>query len=301
MLLLFISCQKEKDKILNPDEDKKVLNESNTISAFTVKDHGNLFPATIDQEKRLITAKIPPNVDLKKLDIKLIISDDAKTNLSEIKDFSSPRTLIVTSESGKSNKYTVQIEYMNKSFEKTCDKMNAWMWFGGDNRKSSVEEWKPFDRNVGAGQAVILEKDLYPTTFSVHLTKAFRYSEGDKKYDKPVTLKLIVRDWKRIYITETTTKVDTSFNNGFIDFDLKKTNLFLRKNRKYIFQWYLVNGESLGVTAGSSGNSDESARGFCSNGGYAGESRVSKGTEIKYFNVWGKHFWNFCFRLKGVE
>lgn len=296
LIFISISCNRT-------DDDNPILSDENLISSFIIETPYYSTKATIDNVNGLITKRLPTNIDLKNLSISLSSPNKSKTNLSkeEMKDFSSNKTLIITSESGISKEYTVIINHMDKIFEKSCNEMNASKWFGGDNRKSDLPEWQPYDRNVGTGQTIILEEDLQPLVFNIRLSGGFRYDEDNSKYDNSVNLKLLIRDESEELITEITTEVKENFNGGYISFDLEKANLFLEKNKTYIFQWYLINGEILGINTGSYGNTDELSKGFCFNGGYSGESRIRKSTKIYNADTWYKHSWNFNIELKGKE
>lgn len=39
--------------------------------------------------------------------------------------------------------------------------------------------------------------NLAPSFFSIHLDRGFRYDQDNTEYDKPVVLKLIIRDEKQ--------------------------------------------------------------------------------------------------------
>ena len=114
-------------------------------------------------------------------------------------------------------------------------------------------------------------------------------------------LKLNIRNANGEILIATKTNVSDSFNGGMITFDLENENLFLENNTKYIFQWYLINGELLGVSSGSSANSTEGRSGFCFNGGYAGQSKLSNSNSLEEFSVWFEHEWNFNIILNGKQ
>ena len=276
------------------------LSKDNSILEFRIKTENFDTNATINNEDGTISQRLPQTIDLSNLDVSLVISDRATINpeVNNLTDFSGPVLLTVTSESGDQKVYDVGITHMDESFSATCSEMNASKWFGGDNR-TFAPDIDPFDRNVGTGQTIILEKDMTPNSFSVHLADGFRFEEDGSLYMEAVELKLNIRNSEGEIITETTTNVPADFDGGFVPFDLTSKNLFLENATMYIFQWYLVDGASLGVTASSPGNTNGADSGFCFSGGYSGQSKISEETTLEDFDVWWEHPWNFSIQLEG--
>lgn len=279
----------------------KAQNTDNAVLEFNVTTPYFLTNAKIDLQTGLITKRLPSFVDLTNLNVDLkystnaTISPDPKT----ITDYSSPVNFTVTSESGAQKQYQIKFEHMDVTKIESCTESNAWKWFGGDNR-SNVPDLLPYDRNIGTGQAVVLSKDLVPTNFSVHFREGFMYFDTYTEYKQAVTLKLIIRNENGTVITSTTTEVSGQFVGGFVPFDLQPLHLFLEAGKTYIFQWYLVDGAALGVTATSSGNTNEGS-GFCFSSGYSGESNVSANTNLEQSNAWYQHEWHFNIALEGKE
>jgi hypothetical protein len=273
----------------------------NFILELNVKTLNLSFSADIDKETGLITRRIPEINDLKNLNVEVkfskhaTITPDPKT----IKDYSSPVNFTVKSESGVEKVYQVKLQHMDISISRSCSEANAWKWFGGDDR-TNAPDLLPYDRNVGTGQAIVVDKNLVPSTFRIHLQEGFMYYDGRQKYDKPVTLKLVIKDANLNVLASTTTEVSGDFDGGFIPFDLQKLNLYLEANKAYSFYWYLVDGEKLGISASSSGNTN-SGSGFCFNSGYSGESKISTKTTLEDSKVWYKHDWHFNIELEGKE
>jgi len=282
------------------------LSTENLILDFRINDNNFSTSTTINNGNNIITQRLPQTVDLSNLDISIVFSERATIapTIDNLVDFSEPVSLTVTSESGIERTYIVNIDHMDEAFSETCSEMNAWKWFGGDNRANAPDNG-PFDRNVGTGQAIILERDISPSSFSVHLggggSEGFVFDEDGTPYNEDVELKLNIRNVEGSIIFSTTSIVSGSFNEGYISFDLTNSNLFLEDNTTYIFQWYLVDGASLGVTTSSSGNTNEDASGFCFNGGYSGQSKISENTDLENFNVWFEHPWNFNIILEGNQ
>ena len=273
----------------------------NSLLEFNINSTNFITTATIDEKTGIITKRIPEFVDLENLSTDLKISKYASItpDPKTIKDYSSPVNFTVKSEYGVEKVYQVKLEYMNVSRFRSCTDANASKWFGGDNRLNGPEI-AAYDRNVATGQVVIVDKDLVPSSFNILLDEGFYYYEDRQEYNKPVVLKLLIRDANLNIIATTTTSVSGQFDGGFIPFDLQKLNLFLEANETYIFYWYLVDGEKLGITSGSPGDT-KSGSGFCYNTGYAGQSRISKNTNIEDQAVLFKHDWHFNIELEGKE
>ena len=289
--------------------DKKTYNVNinrepsvdNFILEFRVKTPEALISTNIDKETGLITRRLPEFVDLKNLNVDLKYSKYASIfpDPATIKDYSSTVNFTVKSESGVEKVYQVKLHSMDVDRSRSCTEANAWKWFGGDNR-TDAPDLLPYDRNVATGQAIIVDKDLVPSVFRVNLREGFYYYENKKDYNQSVVLKLIIRDANLNVLATTTTVVSGGFSGGFIPFDLRKLNLLLEANKTYVFYWYLVDGEKLGITASSPGN-NKSGSGFCFNSGYSGQSKVSENTNIEDSKFMFEHPWHFSIELEGKE
>lgn len=280
------------------------LSVENSILEFRIDTESFSTQATVDEENRIISQRLPEYLDFSNLDVSIEISDRAILSPSseDPLDFSSPVNLIVTSESGVEKEYTVELSPMTENFSVTCDEMNVSKWFGGDNRDAPQYDMVPFDRNVGTGQIVKLDQDLFPSTFGVHLDRNFEYSEGSVPFNASVELKLNIRTKDGNLLGSSIANVFPSFTGGFIDFDLRGLDLFLKSNTEYVFQWYLLDGAALGVNAGSNGtNTNGDASNFCFGGGYSGQSKLSQNTTLEDPEVWFTHGWNFNIRLNGKQ
>ncbi|WP_343585102.1 DUF5018 domain-containing protein [Flavobacterium sp.] len=299
-LVFVVTAENGEMKNYNVDI-KREPSTDNFILEVNVKTPNLSLSADIDNEEGLVTKRIPESNDLKNLNVEIkfskyaTITPDPKT----IKDYSEPVNFTVTSESGTEKVYQVKLEHMNSYIFRSCSEANAWKWFGGDSRVNAPDILA-YDRNVGTGQIVIVDKNLVPSTFSIHLREGFTYYDEKLRYDKPVTLKLIIKDANFNILAVTTTEVSEYFSGGFIPFDLQKLNLYLEANKKYSFYWYLIDGEKLGIYAGSSAN-NKSGDGFCYSSGYSGESRISKKNSLEDSNVWFDHDWHFNIELEGKE
>lgn len=279
----------------------KILSTENSILEFNMNTTYFSASPKIDEQSGLITKRLPEYIDLKNINIDVKYSNYASItpDPNSIKDYSSPVLFTVKSESGIEKIYQVKLEHMDINKFESCSGANAWKWFGGDNR-TNAPNILPYDRNVGTGQAIKLNKDLNPLIFSIYLREGFRYDNTNTLYKNPVTLKLIIRDDAGKVLTSTTTDVAGNFNGGLIPFNLEMLKLYLEANKTYIFYWYLVNGESLGIVASSPGNTNVGS-GFCFESGYSGESNISKKNNLEDINTWYKHPWHFNIQLEGKE
>lgn len=273
----------------------------NSLLEFTINDSDFVANAAIDEQTGIITKRVPEFVDLENLDVDLKISKYASItpDPKTIKNYSSPVDFTVKSESGVEKIYKVKFEHMNVTRFRSCSEANAWKWFGGDNRTDAPSSL-PYDRNVATGQTIIVDKDLVPSYFNIFLREGFAYYEGKQKYNNTVVLKLIISDANLNVLATTTTSVSGDFSGGYIPFDLQKLNLYLEANKTYVFYWYLIDGEKLGITASSPGDTT-SGSGFCFNTGYSGESKLSENTSIDDVKVMYEHPWHFNMELEGKE
>ena len=284
------------------DTPYKEPNIENSILEFTINNQNLLLKATINEQTGEITKRLPEFVNLKDLNIDLkfseyaTISPDPKT----IKDYSLPVKFTVRSESGLVKNYQVKFEHMDIDRVRSCSEANASKWFGGDNR-TNAPETIPYDRNVGTGQTIMVEKDLVPSVFNVELSYGFRYNETNTRYNKPLTIKLIVRDENSNVLGTKTAIVSADFSGGLVPFDLKELKILLEANKKYYFFWYLVDGSLLGISASSPGNTNTDGSGFCFNSGWSGQSKISKNNSLDELDIWYTHPWHFNIELEGKE
>lgn len=281
--------------------EEKPLSNENSLLEFKINSPYLTLSPKINQQAGTIVKRIPEFIDLKNLDVEVIYSKYASISPdpNTIKDYSTPVHFTVKSESGIERVYEIKLEHMDINRFESCSEMNAWKWFGGDNR-TNTPDILPYDRNSGTGQAIKLDKDLVPSIFKIHLREGFIYRETATPYNNTVTLKLIIRDEEDKILNTTTTDVLGGFNGGFIPFNLEKSNLLLKADKTYIFYWFLINGESLGIVSGSSGNTKDGT-GFCFESGYNGESKISKNNSLDDLSTWYPHPWHFNIELEGKE
>ncbi len=280
---------------------ERELSPENTIVSFEVKTSLFETNADIDNETGTINQRVLPGTVLTDIEttievsIGATITPDPKTIL----DYSNPITFTVTAENGETKEYLVTLTLMDEDYMAQCDIMNAFKWFGGDDRVNpQFPHLQP--RNVGTGQVIMVEKDLYPIKFGFFLRDPFRSDQTNTMYKDDLEIRLHVRNQEGDIMHTINTLLKGPFLGGWVDFELANLNLLLKKDKKYNFTWYLVNGETLGISSSSSGNANVGS-GICGASGLDGESREIDNTHLDDWNVWYAHEWHFNFRLEGKQ
>lgn len=281
---------------------KRLLSTENSLLEFSINSNGLTIKPQINSQNNTVNQRIPSFLNLSNLDVALRYSNRAtiSPNPSSIKDYSSPVKYTITSETGDKKEYLITLTPMLENFSESClTTMNANKWFGGDNRTNATDIL-PNDRNVGTGQAVKFSTDVNPLVFTVLMNSGFKFYSSQSNYNQNVQLKLNVRDTNGKIIASTNTTVLDTFNGGPITFNIESLHLLFKQDTTYIFQWYLVDGNIIGVSSASYGN-ENSGNGFCFSGGYNGEARTSKGTSLEDSSVWYPHPWNFNIEISGKK
>lgn len=175
---------------------------------------------------------------------------------------------------------------INRSLVQSLETMNASKWFGGDDRTDLV------GRDIGTGQSLRFSNNFYISKFSVYFTDMFDYDAHPEYKGHAVTVILDIRDSIGNIIQSSDILIPASFNGGWVEFDLESKNVLINKNNDYIFTWYLKDGELNTLNSGSGGNVDN----LYENGtGY--NSQIYPGGDMKNFNNWGEHSWDFLFKI----
>ncbi len=295
LFITTISCSSD-------DEITGGSSSGNTIVAFKITIGSFSINADINQGEKTITQRLPPNIDLTSIDSEVIASNGATVtpDPETINDYTEPIMFTVTAENGDTKEYLVTFDLMDENYAAQCDVSDASKWFGGDDREDPDNpEIGP--RNVGTGQTIRLVKDLHPISFGTYFRDAFRFDSTGDLYRKDVELKLNIRNADGSILASTTTLVKGPFDGGWVDFDLSSLNLLLKSNTDYYFTWYLVDGESLAVSTGSTGNTEPAIDGIHNGPGYSGESRKSKNNSLEDWDTWYEHPWYFNFRIEGKQ
>lgn len=280
---------------------EKELNTENEILSFRVESQNYILQGVIDSNTNSISNRIPSFTNASNSTLVAEISPGATIEPSPetITDYSSPIVFTVTSESGLTRPYEVIFSTMQTSVIEICEETNASKWFGGDNRKE-VGGITFFPRNVGTGQILVFDHDIHLDNFGIPLGNEFVYRDTDTPYNQAVTIKLNIRKEQGQILYVQSTEVPADFDGGWVDFDLIDKNVVLSKDATYIFTWYLVNGEELGVTS-SSLAFNKALSGICGGTGYSGQSELAKNESLQQWARWYPHEWNFNFKLSGKK
>lgn len=284
----------------------RLLSDANSLESFVLQLGSYDVPADIDQETGAITQKLPPSLEPSQIEVAYTVSEFATIDPdpATITDYSQPVEFTVTSESGLEKVYTVTISAMDTEVFINCDNANASKWFGGDSRGELVMPGYFFaPRNVGTGQTITPETDLYVSSFGVRFSSYFSYTDDlgqQQLYFGEATIRLHVRDSEGTILATSETSFSNPMTLFWQTFDLSDQQVVLKKDTVYYFTWYLVNGEELGITSGSSGNLDPQA-GMCEGMGMSSTSTIREETELSDWNLWGLHSWRFNFRLNGLN
>lgn len=282
----------------------KKTSPDNAIVSFKIIDTSFETNATVDHDNGQVSQKVPPTLSLSNITTEVEISENASISPdpATIKDYSVPVAYTVTSDLGEERFYVVTLEPMNNPLYINCSDTNASKWFGGDARGDKIDPDFYFEpRNVGTGQSLIPENDLYPESFSVHFSRSFEIADGSEQlYYGDVTLRLHLRNEDGRILASVDQLISSPFSILWVEFDLSPLNIILKKNATYYFTWYLVDGEALGIVTGSTGY-NEQLTGPCNGKGLSGTSRVSNGNTLEQWESWGEHSWHFNFRLTGME
>ncbi len=295
---------KEELKAFIDENNLKVFLKQNFTSEFVFETNITTdlytFNTTIDYENGVIQKRLPSFIDLTNLNLKFTLPENYTISPSpnSITDYSEPISFTINSDT-ESYTFVTDFVYMTDTFYvSTGSEANASKWFGGDDR-NTPQVSIPFNRNVGTGQSVTLEKDLELFVFSIYLSSSFKYDSTDEHYNKDVDLKLNIRNSKGEIIKSASTKVPSDFNGGRVDFSIPNT--FLEAHETYIFTWHVINGELLGVNSGSLATIEEKSNSIFNGQSYSGQSEITKNTSIEDWSTWYTHGWFFNFEIKGKE
>lgn len=295
----------------------RTASSENLINSFLLTIDGQAYVGQIDQENNTIQIDVPAGSDLLNLVPQITTSNYATIfpSTDAAQNFDTPITYTVSAENGDVKDYVVSIDYMDittftENFSIACEETSSFnQWFGGDDREPS-DAYPDFGpRNVGGGQAIIVEEDVLLSNFSFLLIGGFVYVDSPtRSVPANVTVQLDVRNENGVILNSKIKSIPTNFSNLWVDFDLSDLDLILLNNVKYIFTMHLVNGEALEFNAGIAGTTKprDEATGNCFYGSYSGTSKEREGTDLANWEAWYEKneprfnsVINFNFRLVG--
>ncbi|RMD58837.1 T9SS C-terminal target domain-containing protein [Candidatus Parcubacteria bacterium] len=175
-----------------------------------------------------------------------------------------------------------------QTYEVKFDSVNAFGWFGGDNRQTQGP------RHVGVGQSVLVDTSITLESFSFYFRGPFDFAENPEGRGHEVTLTLNVRDTSGAILRTLQTIVADTFQTGWVTWP--GIALDAAAQTTLIFTTYLVGAYDA--------NQFTASNGADANAGYAGGVRYSKnGTsdaDMEDWTDWGVHSWDSAFRLQGT-
>lgn len=182
----------------------------------------------------------------------------------------------------------VSADLAAQTYEVKFDLINAYGWFGGDNRPMS-------QRTVGVGQSVFIDTSITLNNFSFYFRGPFDYAQNPEGRGHEVTLTLNVRDALGAILRTVQVVVPDTFQAGWVSWS--GIALDVAANSTLIFTTYLVGGFDV--------NQYTASHGADFNQGYTSGIRyVKDGTgdaDMEAWTDWTEHqSWDSAFRLEGV-
>ncbi len=167
--------------------------------------------------------------------------------------------------------------------------INAYGWFGGDNRPSFTP------RHIGVGQSVLIPTSMTLTRFSFYFRGPFDFASNPTGKGHAVTLTLNVRDEAGNILKTVKTTLNKAFQEGWVTWT--GIDLDVSADTKLIFTTYL-NGayDSLQVNASQAADADA---------GYTDGVRYTKNgnsdSDMEDWTGWSPHPWDSVFWLAGYS
>ena len=175
-----------------------------------------------------------------------------------------------------------------QSYEAKFDSVNAFGWFGGDNRETQGP------RHVGVGQSVLIDTSITLESFAFYFRGPFDFAQNPEGMGHEVTLTLNVRDSLGAILQTVQTVVPDIFQTGWVTWS--GIALDVSASTTLIFTTYLVGAFDA--------NQFTASHGADANAGYAGGVRYSKnGTsdaDMEDWTDWVVHPWDSAFWLQGT-
>jgi len=180
------------------------------------------------------------------------------------------------------------VDLVAQTYEVKFDSINAYGWFGGDNRPQS-------QRTVGVGQSVPIDTSIALNSFSFYFRGPFDFAFNPEGRGHEVTLTLNVRDASGGILRTVQAVVPDTFQTGWVTW----SNIALDVPAKttLIFTTYLVGGFDA--------NQYTASHGADANQSYADGVRYVKDgasdADMENWTDWSVHqSWDSAFRLEGT-
>ncbi len=171
--------------------------------------------------------------------------------------------------------------------ESRFDTINAYGWFGGDDRPG----FSP--RHVGVGQSVLIPTSMTLSRFSFYFRGPFNSASNPSDPGREVTLTLNIRDEAGNILKTLKTDVYAAFQSGWVTWN--NIELDVADSTVLIFTAYL-NGAADSVQVTASNGADSEA-------GYADGVRFVKvggsDADMEAWTEWAEHPWDSAFWLAG--
>jgi len=163
-------------------------------------------------------------------------------------------------------------------------------WFGGDDRHFPPPY--PMSRNVGIGQEVLIDEEIYLDSFAFEFSQRFDYAQYPEGMGHDVTLALDIRDPSGAVLKTLLEYVPATFDGGWVTWD--DIGMTVGRNQRLIFTAYLVGGYTNHYWTGYLADPDA---GYLDGVGFTKEDRTNSG--MQEWAGWAPHPWDSHFWLKG--
>jgi len=178
-------------------------------------------------------------------------------------------------------------ELMAQTYEVKFDSINAYGWFGGDNRPTQ-------QRTVGVGQSVFIDTSITLNSFSFYFRGPFDFAFNPEGRGHEVTLTLNVRDASGVILRTVQIVVPDTFQTGWVTWS--NIAFDVSANTTLIFTSYLNGGfDANQYTASHAGHVQE---------GYPGGVRYGKDgisdADLENWTDWVQVSWDAAFWLQGT-
>jgi hypothetical protein len=178
-------------------------------------------------------------------------------------------------------------ELAAQAYEVKFDSINAYGWFGGDNRPMQ-------QRTIGVGQSVFIDTSITLNSFSFFFRGPFDFFSNPEGRGHEVTLTLNVRDSLGVILRTVQVVVPDTFKTGWVTWP----NIALDVSAKstLIFTAYLVGGFDANQYTAS--HAAHAQQGY-PHGVRYGKDGVSD-ADMENWTDWNQVSWDSAFWLQGT-